>query len=63
MALLETRIGEAELLDRVEALYRAGRMFVPLPGGYQEVQVSRAALERVLQESPYLEGGSMRHCA
>ncbi len=60
-ALLETRISEDELLAQIEYLYRAGRMWVPTPGGYREVPVSRDALERELRESPYLEGGSGKH--
>lgn len=60
-ALLETRISEDELLAQVEALYRARRLFMPRPGGYQEVPFSRDALECELRESPYLEAGSAKH--
>jgi len=59
----QNRKSEAQLLDEIEWLCRHPRIFVPVSGGYQLVEFTAETLERKLAESPYLEGGSLRHIA
>jgi hypothetical protein len=55
------RLTEEEFLDAIASIYREGGYAVLTPQGATCVALSRERFERKLEESPYLEAGSVAH--
>ncbi len=64
MALLVKRLlTEEEFLGVVEDIYRQGGYDVMTVHGAARISMQRERIERTLENTPYLEGGSARHNA